>query len=103
MSDEKKKKLLDVNETAARVMREATGQSVKTEPDQQPEQEPDAVEDDGKNPAAVALGRLGGKKGGPARAKKLTADERSEIARIAALARWRKAKGESDQTGATRP
>ena len=53
--------------------------------------EPD-VSKDGKNPAAVALGRLGGKKGGPARAAKLTPDERSEIARTAALARWRKAK-----------
>ena len=43
-----------------------------------------------KNPAAVALGRLGGKKGGPARAAKLSADERSSIARKAAQARWRK-------------
>lgn len=42
----------------------------------------------GKNPAAVALGRLGGLKGGPARAAKLTAAERSEIARKAAQARW---------------
>ena len=41
-----------------------------------------------KNPAAVALGRLGGKKGGPARAKKLTAEQRREIARKAAQARW---------------
>jgi len=41
-----------------------------------------------KNPAAVALGRLGGLKGGPARAKKLTAAQRSEIARKAARARW---------------
>lgn len=43
-----------------------------------------------KNPAAVALGRLGGLKGGKARAKKLTAAERSEIARKAAKARWKK-------------
>jgi len=43
-----------------------------------------------KNPAAVALGRLGGKKGGPARAKKLTKKRRSEIARAAAQARWSK-------------
>jgi len=57
--------------------------------------EPSDDADAGKNPAAVALGRLGGKKGGPARAKRLTADERSEIARIAALARWRKAKGKN--------
>lgn len=40
-----------------------------------------------KNPAAVALGRLGGLKGGPARAQKLTAKKRSEIARKATLAR----------------
>lgn len=46
-----------------------------------------------KDPAAVALGRKGGKKGGPARAAKLTAEERSESARKAVQARWRKAKG----------
>jgi len=45
-----------------------------------------------KNPAAVELGRLGGIKGGKARAEKLTAERRSEIARKAALERWRKAK-----------
>jgi hypothetical protein len=42
-----------------------------------------------KNPAAVALGRLGGKKGGPARAKKLSAKRRAAIARKAAKVRWR--------------
>lgn len=41
-----------------------------------------------KNPHAVALGRVGGKKGGRARAEKLSADQRSEIARRAAVARW---------------
>lgn len=41
-----------------------------------------------KNPAAVALGKLGGKKGGPARAEKLTAEQRREIAKRAAQARW---------------
>jgi len=46
--------------------------------------------DDGKDPAAVALGRKGGKKGGKARAEKLTAEERSAIARKAAKARWSK-------------
>jgi hypothetical protein len=46
--------------------------------------------DDGKNAAAVSLGRKGGLKGGKARAKKLTAKERSDIARIAASARWKK-------------
>jgi len=41
-----------------------------------------------KNPAAVALGRLGGKKGGKARASRMTASERSDAARRAAIARW---------------
>lgn len=41
-----------------------------------------------KNPAAVALGRLGGRKGGFARAAKMSAEERTESARKAALARW---------------
>jgi hypothetical protein len=43
-----------------------------------------------KDPAAVALGRRGGKKGGPARAAKLTAEQRREIARKAAQARWQR-------------
>jgi hypothetical protein len=45
-----------------------------------------------KNPAAVSLGRKGGKKGGPARAAKLTAEQRSESARKAVQARWAKGK-----------
>lgn len=49
-------------------------------------QEPPPV----KNEAAVALGRLGGKKGGAARAAKLTPEERSEIAKKAAAKRWAK-------------
>jgi hypothetical protein len=43
-----------------------------------------------KNPAAVALGRLGGLKGGPARIANLSAKGRSELARKASLARWSK-------------
>ena len=43
-----------------------------------------------KNPAAVALGKLGGKKGGKARAEKLTPERRKEIAQKAAEARWAK-------------
>ena len=43
-----------------------------------------------KNPAAVALGRKGGKKGGPARAVKLTPEQRTESARRAVQARWAK-------------
>ena len=53
--------------------------------DVEPVEEPAEPE---KNPAAVALGRLGGKKGGPARAKKLSKKRRSEIAKKAARARW---------------
>jgi len=60
------------------VMPDAEGES--KDKDQEPE----------KNPAAVALGRLGGLKGGKARAEKLSAKERSEIARKAAAARWSK-------------
>jgi hypothetical protein len=44
-----------------------------------------------RNPAAVALGRLGGLKGGKARKAALTKDERVEIAKKAAAARWKKA------------
>ncbi len=44
----------------------------------------------GKNPAAVALGRLGGLKGGKARAAKLSSAQRSRIARRAAAQRWKK-------------
>lgn len=43
---------------------------------------------EGKNPHAVALGRIGGKKVGKAMAKKLTPERRSEIARQATVARW---------------
>lgn len=44
---------------------------------------------EGKNPAAVALGRLGGLKGGKARAESLTKKRRQEIARMAAKSRWK--------------
>jgi len=50
-----------------------------------PDAEPPKSE---KNPAAVALGRLGGLKGGPARAAKLSANKRAEIAKKAAKVRW---------------
>ena len=49
-----------------------------------------AAEDEGKNPHAAALGRLGGLKGGVARAAALTAKERREIATKAARTRWKK-------------
>lgn len=57
------------------------------------EGEPPASE--GKNPHAVALGRLGGLKGGKARASKLTAEQRKGIAKKAAGARWKKLKSVS--------
>jgi hypothetical protein len=50
-----------------------------------------------KDPAAVALGRKGGLKGGPARAAKMTPEERRESARKAVLARWEKAKRRKQQ------
>ncbi len=75
----------DVNELAASIVGKATGEEPEAE--EAVEDTPETTED-GKNPAAVALGRLGGKKGGPARAKKLSAEKRSEIARNAAKKRW---------------
>jgi hypothetical protein len=68
----RKRKPADLNRLTASIVDEATGNA----PD------PGA----GKNPAAVALGRLGGAKGSNAGAAKLTAEQRSEIARIALLA-----------------
>lgn len=53
-----------------------------------------------KNPAAVMLGRLGGLKGGYARAAKMTPEERSESARKAVAARWAKAKKHSNKEAA---
>lgn len=54
------------------------------------EGEPMIYEDNGKDPNAVALGRKGGLRGGIARGKKLTAKERSEIAKKGAETRWKK-------------
>lgn len=58
--------------------------------DQATDEEPQPEEKSTKNQAAVELGRLGGKKGGKARADKLTPEQRKEIARKAAQARWKK-------------
>ncbi len=52
----------------------------------------DQATQDDKNPAAVELGRLGGLKGGPARAKALDKKRRREIAKRAAKVRWGKDK-----------
>lgn len=76
----------DTNSLAARIVALSTGQESPriSEEDSRPE---DVVT---KNPAAVELGRKGGLKGGKARAAKLTPEQRSEIAKIAASARWKK-------------
>lgn len=89
----------DPNEAAYRIIREATEEDDDGEAEGKPESATPKEDErpPEKNAAAVALGRLGGKKGGPARAKKLTPDERSEIARLAAVARWRKSKGRPDK------
>lgn len=70
----------DLNSLAASIVSDSTDEN-KPEP-----------AEDGKDPAAVALGRRGGLKGGKARAAKLTPEQRSEIARKAAAARWRSRK-----------
>lgn len=72
----------DANQAAFRTLREATGEAPKTDPAAVPPPDP------AKNPAAVALGRLGGLKGGKARAAKLSKAKRVAIARKAAAARW---------------
>ena len=73
----------DINERAFSIVRQLTGEEPKPDPNE------------GKNPAAVALGRLGGLKGGRARAKALTKKERQAAARAAAAARWAKPKSRS--------
>lgn len=78
MSEEKKPR--DVNQLAAHIVAASTAEEATEGQERLPE----------KDPAAVALGRKGGKKGGKARAERLTPEERSEIARIAARARWKK-------------
>ena len=79
-----KKRDHDFAVTAFRVVQEVT-----TEPEE-PKTTPNQAElsPEGKNPHAVALGRLGGKKGGPARAERLTSEQRQEIAKRAAQKRW---------------
>lgn len=74
----------DINEKAFSIVQMVTGES-----------KPAQVEKSETNPAAVALGRLGGLKGGQARARKLCAEERTRIAQQAARARWSKEKNQS--------
>jgi hypothetical protein len=73
----KKAKLpTDVNSRAKAIVDFATSDEELPDPDE------------GKDPAAVALGRKGGQKGGKARAARLTPQQRSEIAQAAAKVRW---------------
>jgi hypothetical protein len=88
MSKEKKKKPTDINLMAAAILKEAT------EPEEPAEKKPTKEPEPEKNPAAVALGRLGGLKGGKARAEKLSPEDRKRIASDAAKARWAKKKEE---------
>jgi hypothetical protein len=75
----------DINVTAFRILQAVTGEEpCHASPNPAKKKAPPV-----KNPAAVALGRLGGLKGGKARAKSLSAKKRSEIAKQAALARWK--------------
>jgi hypothetical protein len=74
----RKRKSRDTNVLASQIVEEATGEATPK------------PKDATKNPAAVALGRLGGLKGGKARASKLAPEQRREIARNAAKARWAK-------------
>jgi hypothetical protein len=75
MPDRSRKRPRDLNALAASIVGDAT--------DETPE-----LPDDGKDPAAVALGRKGGLKGGKARAAKLTPEQRSAAAKKAAASRW---------------
>ncbi|MCA1674902.1 MAG: hypothetical protein LC799_22835 [Actinobacteria bacterium] len=76
MPDRSRRRPRDLNSLAASIVNGATDE------DRLPPRSPD----EGKDPAAVSLGRRGGLKGGRARAEKLTPEQRSEIARKAA--RW---------------
>lgn len=71
----KQSKKLDLNQLAKRIVDEATDETTPEEIDE-------------KKKAAIESGRKGGLKGGKARAEKLTPEERSEIAKKAATARW---------------
>ena len=78
MPERSRKKPSDMNQLAKSIVDEVTADELQAK----------AIAE-GKNPAAVILGRLGGLKRGKARATKLTAEQRSEIARKAATTRWK--------------
>jgi hypothetical protein len=78
----KRKPKADVTQVAKFLVDAVTGEQPELAP------MPEPVPDSGKNPAAVALGRLGGLKGGKARAAKLSPAKRKAIAKKAATKRW---------------
>ena len=82
----KKSKPRDISQLARAIVEEATGESLAAHTQPQDTSQKSRK----KNPAAVALGKLGGKKGGHARAKKLSPEQRKAIAEKAARARWNK-------------
>lgn len=77
MPDRSSKRPRDPNQLAKLIVDVATGQ-----------REDPVLTSDGKDAAAVALGRRGGLKGGKARSEALTPERRREIARVAAATRW---------------
>jgi hypothetical protein len=85
MSERSSKRPRDPNQLAYQIIQEATGQAPKYDP-----REDAKPVDPSKNPHAVALGRLGGLKGGIARAAALGPRKRSQIAAKAAKTRWEK-------------
>lgn len=88
MQKRSRKTPTDPNQLAKFIVDQVTGED-ETEVEARGE---DSTDGSGKNPAAVYLGRLGGLKGGKARAKKLSSKRRQEIARKAAQARWKSGK-----------
>jgi hypothetical protein len=82
-----KRKKPDLNELAASIVEQSTSDS---RPSENSNHFTETMQAQGKNPAAVALGRLGGLKGGKARAEKLSKSRRQQIAREAAKKRWSK-------------
>jgi hypothetical protein len=79
----------DFTTVARRVVEQAIGEKLSGEPLDDP--------NTGKNPAAVALGKLGGAKGGKARAESLSPRKRKMIAKKAAQARWLKHPGHDER------
>ena len=82
----RKKRPRDAAQLAKLVVDIATGEVEDREP---------TPEEQGKDPAAVSLGRRGGLKGGKARAERMSAERRAQVARDAAQARWKRSRNET--------